>query len=76
MSDPVEEFREISRRMLESDLAEEEVEELACRWARLKLKMATGAENIEPSPEMVNYLKRRIHELRALAGLSLSRRES
>ncbi|MEM0382557.1 MAG: hypothetical protein QXQ48_04200 [Nitrososphaerota archaeon] len=69
MSDPVEEFREISKRMLKRDLSEEEIEELAFRWASLKARIASGLEAREPSREEVDYLKRRIIELRALVGV-------
>jgi hypothetical protein len=69
MSDPAEEFREISKRIFEKYLTEEDVEELAYRWAVLKARLASGSDSREPSVEEVDYLKRRILELRALAGL-------
>ncbi|MCS7145725.1 MAG: hypothetical protein RMJ28_06115 [Nitrososphaerota archaeon] len=75
MSDPAEEFREISRRIFESVLTEEEVEELAYRWASLKARLASGAEEPKPRREEVDYLKRRIYELRVLAGLDSPPRE-
>ncbi len=69
MSDPAEEFREISKRIFEEYLTEEDVKELAYKWAGLKARLASGSEAREPSVEEVEYLKRRILELRALAGL-------
>ncbi|GBC71220.1 hypothetical protein HRbin02_00999 [Candidatus Calditenuaceae archaeon HR02] len=69
MSDPAEEFKEISRLMFEKNLTEEDVEKLAYRWASLKARLASGPEASEPSVEEVDYLKRRILELRAFAGL-------
>lgn len=69
MIDPVEEFREIAKRILEKDLEWEEVEELAYRWAALKKRLASGLEKAEPGPEEVEHLKRRILELRSMAGL-------
>lgn len=69
MSDPAEEFREISKLMFEKYLTEEDVEKLAYRWASLKARLASGLEASEPSMEEVEYLKKRILELRALVGL-------
>ncbi|MEM0481451.1 MAG: hypothetical protein QXM16_00975 [Nitrososphaerota archaeon] len=69
MSDPAEEFREISKRIFEKYLTEEDVEELAYRWAGLKARLVSGSEAREPSVEEIDHLKRRILELRALAGL-------
>ncbi|MEM0444506.1 MAG: hypothetical protein QXO86_00480 [Nitrososphaerota archaeon] len=69
MSDPVEEFKELSRRIFEKDLSWEEVEELAYRWAGLKKRLSSGLKNAEPTSEEVEYLKRRILELRSMAGI-------
>jgi hypothetical protein len=67
-----EEFREIARKIFEPSLSWGEVAEIAYRWAELKRRVLTGAQpgaEVVPRREEVEYLRRRILELRTQMGL-------
>ncbi len=67
-----EEFRGIAQKIFEPSLSWSEVAKIAYRWAELKRRVLTrappGAE-VVPRREEVEYLRRRILELRTQMGL-------
>jgi hypothetical protein len=69
-----EEFREITRRILGPNLSWSEVEEVARKWAELKRRVLSGSTGIDegvPDRAEIEYLKRRIVEIRASIGLDV-----